>query len=203
MSNSTARIFALTIVIIAEFLGAVLVGPGLASAQINCSEEMDKWTSALQELRLAVERGEGLKNLSGAEAMREKAGELGNNNTLAAAVREVIAQKRSAWESAQAESMELMDREKTAYKSLSRCVSSGAAKKDAQLAADFRALSKERELVLSAVKKAFSDPAFAQYQNQQPPSPRDYEDPQYSYYRSSNRGYWGNYAPHSSNFFGR
>jgi len=203
MINNFIRTFSQTLLGIAFFVAAVSIDHGIVSAQNNCSDEMEQWTSVFQELRSTVEREANLRNLSVADAIREKAEALGATGKVAAAVRQVISQKRSAWESAQSECLELMDREKTAYKSLSRCVSSGAAKKDASLGTDFRALSKERELALGTFKKAFSDPAFAQYQNQNPPSPSDYENPQDSYYRAFNRGYWGNYAPQSSSSFGR
>jgi hypothetical protein len=164
---------------------------------------MEEWTGILQELRAAMDRPEILGNQSVTDAVREKVEAPGRTESIAQAVRGVIKQKNSLLEEAQATCLHLSEQEKMAYKNLGKCVSSGAAKKDTSLTADFKSLSKERDLVLADLKRVLADPAFAQYQNQQPPSPNDYQENQYSHYQPPNRGQWGGYAPQSSYYYGR
>jgi hypothetical protein len=200
--NSESKFGWCCLLLACVFVG-FFIGLDTTLAQSKCSAEMEEWTGILQGLRAAMDRQEILRNQSVTDAVREKVEAPGRTETIAQAVRRAIKQKNSLLEEAQATCLHLSEQEKLAYKNLGKCASSGAAKKDTSLTADFRSLSKERDLVLATLKKVLADPAFAQYQNQQPPSPNDYSESQYSYYQSPNRGQWGGYAPQSSYFYGR
>ncbi|MDQ1238617.1 MAG: hypothetical protein QG577_802 [Thermodesulfobacteriota bacterium] len=184
------------------FIG-FFIGRDTTFAQSRCAAEMEEWTGILQGLRAAMAQPEILENQSVTDAVREKVEAPGRTVTIAQTVRGVIRQKNSLLEEARATCLRLSEKEKLAYKNLSKCASSGAAKKDTSLTEDFKSLSKERDLVLADLKRVLADPAFAQYQNQQPPSPNDYQENQYSHYQSPNRGQWGGYPPQSSYFYGR